>query len=88
MSGSLESVRWNTCEHRLDLGLYSHPKEVWGNRARTHVNSMGKIPSTGKTIFRGLNLTQGVKSAHQPSTNDEDWVQVQVLFRVCRVADP
>ena len=22
-----ESVRWNACVHRLDLGLYSHPKE-------------------------------------------------------------
>ena len=31
MSGSLESVPWNACVHRLDLGLYSHPKEFWGN---------------------------------------------------------
>ena len=23
MSGSFESVRWNACMHRLDLGLYS-----------------------------------------------------------------
>ena len=30
MSGSLESMRWNACVHRLDLGLYSHPKEFWG----------------------------------------------------------
>ena len=29
-SGSFESVRWNACVHRLDLGLYSHPKEFWG----------------------------------------------------------
>ena len=48
MSGSFESVRWNACVHRLDLGLYSHPKEFWGNGVRTHVNSKGKIPSTGK----------------------------------------
>ena len=27
MSGSFESLRWNACVHRLDLGLYSHPKE-------------------------------------------------------------
>ena len=26
-----QSVRWNACVHRLDLGLYSHPKEFWGN---------------------------------------------------------
>ena len=29
-SGSLECVRWNACVHRLDLGLYSHPKEFLG----------------------------------------------------------
>ena len=29
-SGSFESVRWNACMHRLDLGLYSHPKEFLG----------------------------------------------------------
>ena len=31
----------------LDLGLCFHPKEFWGNGVRTHVNSKGKIPSTG-----------------------------------------
>ena len=30
MSGSFEFVRWNACVHRLDLGLYSHPKEFGG----------------------------------------------------------
>ena len=44
-------MRWNTCVHRLDLGLYSHPKEFWGNGVRTHANSKGKIPSTGKKIL-------------------------------------
>ena len=29
-SGSFESVWWNACVHRLDLGLYSHPKEFLG----------------------------------------------------------
>ena len=51
MSESSESVRWNACVHRLDLGLYFHPKEFWGNGVRTHVNSKGKIPSTGKKKF-------------------------------------
>ena len=46
-SGSFGSVRRNACMHRLDLGLYSHPKEFWGNGVWTHVNSKGKIPSTG-----------------------------------------
>ena len=47
MSGSFESVWWNACVHILDLSLYSHPKEFVGNGGRTHVNSKGKIPSTG-----------------------------------------
>ena len=53
-SGSFESVRWNACVHRLDLGLYSHPKEFWGNGVWTHVNSKGKIPSTGKCPQRSI----------------------------------
>ena len=44
-----ESVRWNPCVHRLDLGFYSHPKEFWRNWVRTHVNSKGKVPSTGSS---------------------------------------
>ena len=46
ISGCFESVRWNACMHRLDLGLYTNPKEFWGNGVRTHVNFNGKIPST------------------------------------------
>ena len=45
---SFEPVRWNACVHRLDLGLYSHPK-VLGNGVRTHVNSKGKVPSTRRS---------------------------------------
>ena len=51
MSGSLGSVRWNACVHRLDLGLYSHPKEFLRNGVRTHVNSKGKIPLYRKKIL-------------------------------------
>ena len=47
-SGSFESVWWKAYVHRLDLGLYSHPKEFWGNGVRTHVSSKGKIPSPRK----------------------------------------
>ena len=53
MSGSFESMQWNACVHRLDLGLYSHPKDWWergggggGDGVRNHVSSKGKIPST------------------------------------------
>ena len=43
-------MRSNACVHRLDLDLYSHPKEFGGggNGVRIHVNSKGKISSTGK----------------------------------------
>ena len=34
MLGSLEFVRWNACVHRLDLCLYSHPKEFFGGVGR------------------------------------------------------
>ena len=51
-SGSFESVRWNACMHRLDLGLYSHPKEFLGEWG---VNSKGKIPSTEKVPRGGSN---------------------------------
>ena len=43
-SGSFVSVRWNASVHRLDLGVYSHPQEFFGNGVRTHVNSKGKFP--------------------------------------------
>ena len=46
MSGSFESVRWNACVHRLDLSLYSHPKEFLGNGVKTHVSSKGRIAAT------------------------------------------
>ena len=36
------------CAQTLDLGLYFHPKEFWGNRVRAYVNSKGNIPTTGK----------------------------------------
>ena len=40
MLGSFESVRLSACMHRLDLSLYSHPKEFGGTGIRTHVNSV------------------------------------------------
>ena len=44
VSGSFESVLWNACVHRLNLGSYSHPKEFLGNGVRFNVNSKGKPP--------------------------------------------
>ena len=69
MSGSFESVWWNVCVHKPDLGLYSHLKEFWGNGVKTHVNSKGKIPSTGKIFLRGgLNLQCCIKQDSEPNT--------------------
>ena len=69
MSGSFESVQWNACVNRLDLGLYCHPKEFWGNGVRTLVNCKGKIPSTGKNLLRGgLNPQRCIKEDSEPNT--------------------
>ena len=46
MSGSVESVRWNACAHRLELGLHSHPKEFFeGMDSETMLTPREKIPS-------------------------------------------
>ena len=69
MSGSFESVRWNACVHRLDLSLYSHPKEFWGNGVRTHVNSMGKISSTRKISPKNIEN----RTWHQAGQGDQHY---------------
>ena len=43
-SGSFESVRWNACVHRLDLGLYSHLKEFFGEWSLNPCQLQGKNP--------------------------------------------
>ena len=69
MSRCFESVRWNACVHRLDLGLYSHPKKFWGNGDRTLANTKGKIPSTGKILHReGLIPQHCIKQDSKPKT--------------------
>ena len=62
LSGSFESMRWNACVYRLDLGLYSHPKEFFGNGVRIHGNSM--------IIFLGggLNPHRCIKQDSESST--------------------
>ena len=68
MSGSFESVRWNACVHGLDLGLYSHPKDFGGNGVRNHVNSKGKIPSTGGSEEGRTHNTASRTTANQHTT--------------------
>ena len=68
-SRSFESMQWNVCVHRLDLGLYSQPKEFWGNEVRSHANFKGKILSTGKILPRGGSNRQCcIKQDSEPNT--------------------
>ena len=67
MPGSFESVRWNACVHRLDPGLYSHPKEFLGNGVRTHVNSKGENP-----LYRKKNLFIGGSNPRRCITQDSE----------------
>ena len=53
MSGSFESVRWNACVHRLDLGLYSHPKGFWGKESEPMLTPKEKNP-----LYRKKNSSQ------------------------------
>ena len=88
MSGSLESVRWNACVHRLDLGFYSHPKELWGNRVRTHVG--GRNSSVGSAWARcpqrrGFDPPLGTFSVEGIFPLELTWVQTPFppkLFRM------
>ena len=65
---------WSPCDgnasaHRLDFGLYSHPKEFWGNGVGTHVGSKGKAPSTGKILPReASNPRRCIKQDSEPNT--------------------
>ena len=62
--------QWIVCVHRLDLSLYSHPKEFWGNGVRTHVISqVKKILSTRKIFLRGgSNPGRCIKQDSEPDT--------------------
>ena len=53
--------------HRLDLALYSHPKQCLGNGVRTHVNSKGKMPSSGKKFSSEEDRTHGAASSRTAS---------------------
>ena len=83
MSGSFESVRWYADVHRLDLGLYCHPKEFWGNGVRTHVNSKGKIPCTGGSeedrTHTGV-LRRTLSPTHHQLSYSSPVVQVLFVF--------
>ena len=52
MSGSFESLRWNACVHRLDLGLFSRPKEFFkGMESESMLTQRGKsLPEAQRKI--------------------------------------
>ena len=55
VSGSFESVQWNACVHRLDLGLYSHPKEVFeGMESEAVLTPREKSPLPEKFLQRRI----------------------------------
>ena len=71
MSGSLES-------HRLDLDLYSHPKEFWRNGVRTHVNSKRKIPpeevrTRAAALSRTVSPTHFQRAIPAPKNINQKW---------------
>ena len=52
-SGSFESLplRWNTCVHRPDLGLYFHPKQLFGEWSQNPCLLQGKNPLYWKKLY-------------------------------------
>ena len=74
MSGSFESVQWNACVHRLDLGLYSHPKEFLWNEVRTQ----GKIPS--RRLRGGSSPRRCIMQDSEPNTLGTQLFQPPLSF--------
>ena len=59
MSGYFESVGWNACEHRLDLGLYFRSKELGGGGG---AGGGGGMESEPMLIAREKKPSAGKKS--------------------------
>ena len=53
--------------HRLDLGLYSRPKEFQANGVRTILTPREKIPSTGKKLSTEEDRTHDAASSRTAS---------------------
>ena len=75
----LLSLGWIACVHRLDLSLYSHLEEFWGNGIRNHVNSKGNIPSTGGSEegwSRNAAFCRTVNPAHYRLSYSGPWLSI------------
>ena len=51
--------------HRLDLGIYSHPKGYGGDGVRTHVYPKGQFPSTEGSQEDGSHDTASSRTVSQ-----------------------
>ena len=70
MSGSLESVPWNACVHRLDLGLYSYLKSFGGIVSETKLTAREKSPvPEAQRRFEPVTLHH----TRQPAQLTTDW---------------
>ena len=65
--GSFESVRWNACVHRLNLGLFCHPKEFLRERSQIPGSLQGKNPLYLR-LRGGLNPWHCITQDNEPNT--------------------
>ena len=68
MSGPFQSLRWNACVHRLELGIYSHSKDFWGNGVRTHIKSKGEKKTLSRKVRGGSNRWRCIMQDSEPNT--------------------
>ena len=70
MPGSFQSVPWNACVHRLDLGLYSHPKEFLGEvESKPMLTPREKSHQPENILPRGgSNPRRCIKQDSEPNT--------------------
>ena len=66
MSGSLESLRPNVCVHRLEIGLYSHPKEFKGMESEPMLTPREKsfLPEAQRRVEPGTLHQAGQPAQH------------------------
>ena len=67
MPGSLESVRCNAWMHRLDHGLYSHPKEFGSMKSEPMFTPREKSPLAGKKFSSQEDRTHDAVSSRTAS---------------------
>ena len=63
----LSLLQWNACMHRLDLGLYSHPKEFFWEWSQNLCKLQGKYPLYWR-LRGGLNLHRCITQDSEPCT--------------------